>query len=45
MTTTPEFSDVRSALALIPITKPLYAMYREMLAAEYPHLLARVRFC
>jgi hypothetical protein len=32
--------DVKSALSLIPITKPLYAIYREMLAAEYPHLLA-----
>ena len=31
--------DVKAALALIPITKPLYGMYREMLADEYPHLL------
>ncbi len=32
--------DVKAALALIPITKPVYAQYREVLAAEYPHLLA-----
>jgi hypothetical protein len=30
--------DVKAALAIIPITKPLYARYREMVAAEYPHL-------
>ena len=30
--------DVRAALALIPITKPLFARYREMVAEEYPHL-------
>ena len=40
MTTTPEFSDVRSALALIPITKPLYGMYADMVATDYPHLVA-----
>ncbi len=32
--------DVKAALALIPITKPVYAQYREVLAVEYPHLLA-----
>ena len=32
--------DVKAALALIPITKPLYGMYRDMVADEYPHLLA-----
>lgn len=32
--------DVKAALALIPITKPVYARYRELLAAEHPHLLA-----
>jgi len=32
--------DVKAALALIPITKPLYARYRDMLEADYPHLLA-----
>ena len=30
--------DVKAALAIIPITKPLFAKYREMIAAEYPHL-------
>jgi hypothetical protein len=30
--------DVRAALAIIPITKPLFARYREMVAADYPHL-------
>ena len=33
--------DVRSALALLPITKPLEAMYRDMVAADYPHLAVR----
>jgi putative sterol carrier protein len=32
--------NVKKALALIPITKPVYAMYREMLENEYPHLVA-----
>ena len=32
--------NVKKALALIPITKPVYAMYREMLEKEYPHLVA-----
>src|SRR5918992_1654035 len=30
--------DVKAALALIPITKPVYAQYREVVDAEYPHL-------
>ncbi len=30
--------DVRAALALIPITKPVYERYRDLVAAEYPHL-------
>jgi hypothetical protein len=30
--------DVKAALALIPITKPLYERYREMVATDYPHL-------
>jgi hypothetical protein len=30
--------DVRAALAIIPITKPLFARYREMVAEDYPHL-------
>ena len=32
--------NVKKALALIPITKPVYGMYREMLEEEYPHLVA-----
>jgi hypothetical protein len=32
--------DVKAALALIPITKPLYGHYRDMVAADYPHLVA-----
>lgn len=30
--------DVKAALAIIPITKPLFAHYLEMIAADYPHL-------
>ncbi len=30
--------DVKAALSLIPITKPIYGRYREMVASEYPHL-------
>jgi hypothetical protein len=30
--------DVKAALALIPITKPVYPQYREVVEAEYPHL-------
>jgi SCP-2 sterol transfer family len=30
--------DVKAALALMPITKPVFAHYRELVAAEYPHL-------
>jgi hypothetical protein len=30
--------DVKAALAIIPITKPLFAQYRRMIAADYPHL-------
>lgn len=30
--------DVKAALAIIPITKPLFARYRELIAADYPHL-------
>ncbi len=30
--------DVKAALAIIPITKPLFARYRELIASEYPHL-------
>lgn len=31
--------DVKAALALIPITKPIYARYREWVQDEHPHLL------
>src|SRR3954447_2902297 len=30
--------DVKAALSLIPVTKPIYPRYRELVAAEYPHL-------
>lgn len=30
--------DVKAALAIIPITKPLFARYRQMIASDYPHL-------
>ena len=30
--------DVKAALSLIPITKPVYARYRALVEAEYPHL-------
>ena len=32
--------DVKAALALLPITKPLEPLYRQMLEDEYPHLVA-----
>jgi hypothetical protein len=32
--------NVKKALALIPITKPIYDRYRDYLEAEHPHLLA-----
>ncbi len=32
--------DVKASLALIPITKPIYAQYRAVVEAEYPHLKA-----
>jgi hypothetical protein len=31
--------NVRKALTLVPITKPVYAQYRAMLEEEYPHLV------
>ena len=31
--------DVKAALALMPITKPVFARYRAMLEQEYPHLV------
>jgi hypothetical protein len=30
--------DVKAALALVPITKPLFGHYRELVEREYPHL-------
>jgi len=32
--------DLRAALELIPITKPIHERYRELIADEYPHLAA-----
>jgi SCP-2 sterol transfer family len=32
--------NVKKALALLPVTKPVFAQYRAMLEAGYPHLLA-----
>jgi hypothetical protein len=32
--------DVKAALALIPVMRPLSALYRAMLARDYPHLAA-----
>ena len=31
--------DMKAALKLIPITKPVFAQYRGMLEREYPHLV------
>jgi hypothetical protein len=30
--------DVKAALAILPITKPVFARYRAMIEADYPHL-------
>ena len=30
--------DVKAALQIIPITKPLFTRYSEMIAEDYPHL-------
>jgi hypothetical protein len=30
--------DVKAALSLIPVTKPIYARYAALVDAEYPHL-------
>jgi hypothetical protein len=32
--------DIKAALQLIPITKPIYERYRAVVAKEYPHLEA-----
>lgn len=31
--------NVKKALALVPITKPVFSRYREMVEADYPHLM------
>ena len=31
--------DVKAALALMPITKPVFERYRAMVEADYPHLV------
>ena len=31
--------DVKAALALMPIVRPIHARYRELVATEYPHLI------
>ena len=33
--------DVKAALALIPITEPIFAQYRAMVERDFPHLLVR----
>ncbi len=30
--------DIKAALQLIPVTKPIYERYRTLVAQEYPHL-------
>ena len=32
--------NVKKALALVPVTKPVFAQYRAMIEKEYPHLVA-----
>jgi hypothetical protein len=32
--------NTKKALALIPVTKPVFAQYRAMIEADYPHLVA-----
>jgi hypothetical protein len=32
--------DVKAALRMIPITKPVYARYRALVESDYPHLKA-----
>jgi SCP-2 sterol transfer family len=31
--------NTKKALALIPVTKPVFALYRSMIEADYPHLV------
>jgi hypothetical protein len=30
--------DVKAALSILPLTKPIYVRYRDMVASDYPHL-------
>jgi hypothetical protein len=30
--------DVRAALSIMPITKPIFARYKDLVTSEYPHL-------
>ncbi len=32
--------DLKVALAILPLTKPVFARYQEMIASDYPHLRA-----
>jgi hypothetical protein len=32
--------DLKAALAILPLTKPVFARYQAMIAADYPHLRA-----
>ncbi len=32
--------DLKAALAILPLTKPVFARYQEMIASDYPHLRA-----
>ena len=32
--------DVKAALAILPITKPVFAQYRTLVETDYPHLVA-----
>lgn len=32
--------DVKAALEILPITKPIFARYRELVERDYPHLAA-----
>jgi hypothetical protein len=33
--------DVKKALALVPVTKPVFKQYRAMVEADYPHLVEK----
>jgi hypothetical protein len=32
--------DLKAALAILPLTKPVFTRYQAMIAADYPHLRA-----